>query len=467
MREARKVFFSEEKKQKTFARLSRSYPAAYAKIAKVFWFFFSKKNAWLFAAAAMFSSPQASGQTLSTLHKFNGADGAFSRPNAGAAAFRMIAGPGGVLYGVTPFGGAINCGTIFALTPQAAGRGWIFTTLYDFPAKQAGCSPVGQLVLGANGQLYGAAGGGASNGGVVFELDPPTSQGASWQFQTLYAFTYQGIGTEFPGGGPVIGANGVLYGTLGYYFEGAVYALTPPATSGGAWTESLVFSGSGVNSNNPAPFGSLLPHAGGLYGVACSGYGETCNLVSLSPPTGGSGTWTLSVLAGLPYDATAVNTDLVADSSGNLFGTSQDYGANNTGDVFEVSPPVSAGQSWTYRELFAFSGSAANGGFPTAGVTFDAHGALWGVAGTAGTDTSLGLLYSLSPPSGGQGSWTYQEVYSFSGGADGGGLAGGLVLGADGGLYGTTQYGGGPHDQLFPTFGYSFFGYGTVFGWTP
>jgi hypothetical protein len=34
-----KIFFSEEKKQKTFAPLSRFYPATYAKTEKFFWFF--------------------------------------------------------------------------------------------------------------------------------------------------------------------------------------------------------------------------------------------------------------------------------------------------------------------------------------------------------------------------------------------------------------------------------------------
>jgi hypothetical protein len=33
----KKVFFSEEKKQKTFARLSRFHPAAYAESQKLFW----------------------------------------------------------------------------------------------------------------------------------------------------------------------------------------------------------------------------------------------------------------------------------------------------------------------------------------------------------------------------------------------------------------------------------------------
>jgi hypothetical protein len=42
-----RTFFSEEKKQKTFMSLSRFYAATRAKDAKVFWFFFSKKNFFL------------------------------------------------------------------------------------------------------------------------------------------------------------------------------------------------------------------------------------------------------------------------------------------------------------------------------------------------------------------------------------------------------------------------------------
>jgi hypothetical protein len=39
-----KDFFFEKKKQKTFAWLSRAYPADLRQGVKVFWFFFSKKN---------------------------------------------------------------------------------------------------------------------------------------------------------------------------------------------------------------------------------------------------------------------------------------------------------------------------------------------------------------------------------------------------------------------------------------
>jgi hypothetical protein len=41
----RKVFFSEEKKQKTFGRLSRTSPAAYAKSQNFFGSFFQKRTA--------------------------------------------------------------------------------------------------------------------------------------------------------------------------------------------------------------------------------------------------------------------------------------------------------------------------------------------------------------------------------------------------------------------------------------
>ena len=42
-----KVFFSEEKKQKTFAIWRVRQPNRTHHIAKVFWFFFSKKNTFL------------------------------------------------------------------------------------------------------------------------------------------------------------------------------------------------------------------------------------------------------------------------------------------------------------------------------------------------------------------------------------------------------------------------------------
>jgi hypothetical protein len=46
-RQGRKAFFFEKKKQKTFARLSRTFPAANAKWQKFFGSFFQKRTAFL------------------------------------------------------------------------------------------------------------------------------------------------------------------------------------------------------------------------------------------------------------------------------------------------------------------------------------------------------------------------------------------------------------------------------------
>jgi hypothetical protein len=45
-----KVFFSEEKKQKTFGRLSRPAPAAYPNVQKFFGSFFQKRTAFFLKA---------------------------------------------------------------------------------------------------------------------------------------------------------------------------------------------------------------------------------------------------------------------------------------------------------------------------------------------------------------------------------------------------------------------------------
>jgi hypothetical protein len=44
VRQGKKVFFSEKKKQKTFAVMRLRQPVHVRQMAKVFWFFFSKKN---------------------------------------------------------------------------------------------------------------------------------------------------------------------------------------------------------------------------------------------------------------------------------------------------------------------------------------------------------------------------------------------------------------------------------------
>jgi uncharacterized repeat protein (TIGR03803 family) len=68
------------------------------------------------------------------------------------------------------FGGPSN---VFELSP-AQGGSWSERVLYNFSEVTNGYSPTVGPILGANGTLYGTTeGGGQSGVGVVFKLTPP------------------------------------------------------------------------------------------------------------------------------------------------------------------------------------------------------------------------------------------------------------------------------------------------------
>jgi hypothetical protein len=132
-------------------------------------------------------------------------------------------GPGGVLYGTTSTGGSGNCegvldnlgcGAVFELTPPAApGAAWTEIVIYNFTAANGdGAFPVTGVVLGKNGVLYGTTGsGGAISGspcsffgiiagcGILYELTPPASPGGPWTETILHSFTGQNGDGGIPG----------------------------------------------------------------------------------------------------------------------------------------------------------------------------------------------------------------------------------------------------------------------------
>jgi uncharacterized repeat protein (TIGR03803 family) len=83
--------------------------------------------------------------------------------------------------------------------------------------------------------------------------------------------------------------------------------------------------------------------------------GTTGIVFQLTPPSGGSGAWTETVLTSGPTPA----SPLAIDPSGNLYGTTDSGGANNCGIVFKVAPP-SGGRAWT--ETVLHNWPCANGG---------------------------------------------------------------------------------------------------------
>jgi uncharacterized repeat protein (TIGR03803 family) len=105
-------------------------------------------------------------------------------------------------------------------------------------------------------------------------------------------------------------------------------------------------------------------------------------------------------------------------------------------------------QGQTETVLSALGG--ALGVYPTAGITFDQQGRIYGTT-TNGGAHSGGVVYRLEHAGG---SWVASALYSFGQAQDGSNPYGGVAFGPDGLLYGTTTNGGA-------------FGYGTVFRLQP
>lgn len=93
------------------------------------------------------------------------------------------------------------------------------------------------------------------------------SQSGPLSLTTLYSFMGRPDG-ENPMGAVVVGKDGVLYGAtyMGGYAWGTVYSLTPPATPGGTWTEAVLHKFTGSDGEGPTT-GGLIAGGGTLYGT--------------------------------------------------------------------------------------------------------------------------------------------------------------------------------------------------------
>ncbi|MCJ2070711.1 Hint domain-containing protein [Methylobacterium sp. J-030] len=134
---------------------------------------------------------------------------------------------------------------------------------------------------------------------------------------------------------------------------------------------------------------------------------------------------------------------MIADAAGNLYGTTQQGGANETGAVYEL---VKGANGYTQRTLFSFDANTSTGNAtgitPFAGLTADAQGNLYGTTIQGGANNGGTAFELVKGPNG----YTQQTLYSFA--ADPNANAtfisarSGLTADAQGNLYGTTFSGG-------------------------
>lgn len=249
----------------------------------------------------------------------------------------------GNVYGTTGSGGGYcpkfsfyGCGTIFKLTPT--GGGWVESLVHRFARPGDLIQPRGQLIIDHFGNLYGTATAGGPFGcGGVFEFSP---SGTTWSGRPLHYFTCGNDGAS-PSSTLAFGQHGWLYGTTGgggTSNQGTVFLLRPAPE--GNWILETIHSFNGADGSNPAK-GVTLDQDGNLYGSTNAG-GENPNCPSgcgvtfkMVPQL--NGLWTYSVLHSFGSTDGTYPGPVTVDSAGNVFGTTNRGGADDLGNIFEIT----------------------------------------------------------------------------------------------------------------------------------
>lgn len=345
-----------------------------------------------------------------------------------------------------PFLFSLSALLLTAAFPAAAASE---TLLYSFTGGIDGEAPGGGVIADASGALYGVAqSGGAAQLGAVFKLTPPAAGQTKWTETTLYSFRgLDGSDGDEPQTGLIMDKAGALYGTTffgGTANNGTVFKLTPPAGGIGAWTESVLYSFCpklGVCSDGQMPVGLTAGRHGEFYAVLEFGgplHGGA--VVRLTPPAPGKTIWTETVLAGLPHGSTPRGA-VTMDAGGALYGTTSAGGDHRRGSVYQLVPPAKGKTGWTGRTIWSFGGGPADGRTPLAAVTIGPDGALYGTAALGGGSANGGVVFRLAPPAPGQSNWRETVLHRFSE-AEGTNSLGSVVFDGKGALYGTLAAGG-------------------------
>ena len=303
--------------------------------------------------------------------------------------------------------------------------------------------PQGALLEDSAGNLYGTARGGGANGvGAIYEISPPATSGGAWTMTTLYSFQAFGTGGWVPISDLVRDQKGNLYGAFYYGGDptcmcGGIYKLTPPTVSGGAWTEAAIYTFKGGSDGRlPTATSIALTAAGTIYGVTNrGGTWDSGVLYQLTTKNGISYTESVLYSFGDLADASTPSGGVVLDSAGSLYGVTLLGGTFNQGAVYKYVPATSTHQA-VYSILYNFGSSTTDGANPMGTLVFDKGGDIYGVTNAGGDSAGDGTIYTLTPSAG---KYTESIIYTFSKSSGSNPVAGLSWNHSNNNLYGTTS----------------------------
>lgn len=302
---------------------------------------------------------------------------------------------------------------VLALASRASAQGP--SVLHEFPGADTAVA-LGGLTAGADGLLYGTTSGGGVGGGTVFRI---ATDGSG--FEVLHTFGDGSVADDGlnPGYGALLqDAAGLFYGTTiqgGAYGEGTLFQLD---ARGAAPSLVILHSFDGPLANPES--GVIVGSDGFLYGTTGTGATTNGTIYRIAPD--GSNLQTLHTFD--YQNGSSPRGTLIEGSDGVLYGTTRLGGATGAGTVFRIE-----------RDGTAFATLADLDGYAQVGVTEapgpDGTPHLFGVE-HSGTDPAhaLGAIFRLRPDG-----TEFTRLSQFYGGAH---PQSPLLLGRDGGLYGTA-----------------------------
>jgi uncharacterized repeat protein (TIGR03803 family) len=343
----------------------------------------------LLSLAAGFSivAPAAKAQTATPVlsYVFPGDSSVGANPNYG-----FIQASDGNLYGAAG-GGANTYGVIYKTIPSTGHT----TVLYECNAQGTDCGGPNLPIELPDGNLYGTSYQGCANGvGCIYKL---TLAGV---YTDVYDFTDTGDGS-YPYGHLIYSPDGNIYGTTsGNLFGAPTNSLGTifkfnPALSGGTPSLSTIYTFNNATNSGAIgfhPFDGVTEVNGTLYGTTQTGGLDCCGAVWSIGTTGGS---TPTLLHGFAYGldgAFPSGAVRYYKPDGNLYGNTLENGVDPAaqGSIYKT------GLNSGFAAVYTFSGGndVSMAGPPA----FDSAGNILVTAGTGGPN-SLGAIYA-APRSG-------------------------------------------------------------------
>jgi len=322
------------------------------------------------------------------------------------------------LWGMTTSGGGDSTGTLFHINADGTGM----SNVHDFGSPK-GNTPYGDLLLAADGKLYGmTSNGGSYNAGVIFSFDTTTGT-----VTALHHFN------------PTTG--GYPYGSLIQTSNGLLYGMT---NSGGLNNYGVIFSYDYTNNiytdlwdlnsaDGEYPYGNLFQASTGLlFGMTSNGGNENVGTIFTFNTTSD----TLIVLMSFDTLNNANSSGgqprstLIQANDGMLYGTARNNGANGWGTLFQLDP-----SSFVFTKLYDFTG--IDGFFPNGSLIQGIDGLLYGMTQGFITEPHDGSIYSFNTVN-----LTFQTRYGFYI-LGVGNPFGSLHQASNGTMYGMTYHGVG------------------------